>query len=196
MSLHRCHQRVSDLMIGDDQFLFICQNSVLLLVSRNDDFNALLKVGLVGKFSAVPHRAESRFIYDIGKFRAGSACCHPRYFVKIDVLAALDLPGVNLEDILPALEIGEFHGHAAVETAGPCQRGIERLGAVSRSEDHDTGVLFKSVHLREKLVRGLLALVIAAYEGTVTLFADRVDLIDKDDAGCLFLGLPEQVADL
>ncbi len=50
------------------------------------------------------------------------------------------------------------------------------------------------VHLDQQLVQGLLALVIAAAEAGAAMPADRVDLVDEDDAGRVFLALLEHVA--
>ena len=195
MGLHRRDQRMADLVIRNDQLLLIGQNSVLLLVSRNDDFYALLKVCLRGKSPAVADGPQGGLIDDIGQLGTGGARRHSRYFVKIDIRAVFDLLGVNFQDIFPALEIRQFHGDPPVEAAGSCQRGIERFGAVCSRQDDDADVLLETVHLREQLVEGLFALVVAAQGGSVTLFADRVDLVDEDDAGCLLLGLFEEVAD-
>ena len=52
----------------------------------------------------------------------------------------------------------------------------------------------EAVHLDEQLVQRLLALVVAAAEAGAALAADRVDLVDEDDAGAVLLGLLEQVA--
>ncbi len=53
----------------------------------------------------------------------------------------------------------------------------------------------EAVHLDEDLVEGLLALVVATAEAGAALAADRVDLVDEDDARRVALGLVEQVAD-
>ncbi len=50
------------------------------------------------------------------------------------------------------------------------------------------------VHLDEHLVQRLLALVIAAAEPGAAMAADRVDLVDEDDAGRVLLALLEHVA--
>ena len=52
----------------------------------------------------------------------------------------------------------------------------------------------EAVHLDQQLVQRLLALVVAAAEAGAALAADRVDLVDEDDAGAVLLGLLEQVA--
>src|SRR6202011_6128207 len=51
-----------------------------------------------------------------------------------------------------------------------------------------------AVHLDEQLVQRLLALVIATAETGAAMAADRVDLVDEDDAGRVLLRLLEHVA--
>jgi hypothetical protein len=46
----------------------------------------------------------------------------------------------------------------------------------------------------KQLIERLLALVIAAAETGATVAAHRIDFVDKDDAGRIFLGLLEHVA--
>ena len=186
---------MADLVVGDDALFLVGHDGVLLLIARNDDLNALLEVRLRGKAAAVAHGAKRRFIDDVCKLRAGSAARHTRDLVEVDVLGDLDLFGVNLQDLLAALEVGQLHRHAAVKAAGARERRVEGLGAVRRGEDDDAGVSFEAVHLGQQLVERLLTLVVAAHLA-VALFADGVDLVDKDDTGRLLLRLTEQVAHL
>ena len=57
-------------------------------------------------------------------------------------------------------------------------------------------MVIEAVHLGQQLVERLLALVVAAKAAAIALFADGIDLVDKDDARGLFLGLLKQIADL
>ncbi len=50
------------------------------------------------------------------------------------------------------------------------------------------------VHLDQDLVERLLPLVVAAAEPGAALAADRVDLVDEDDARCIPLRLVEEIA--
>ena len=52
----------------------------------------------------------------------------------------------------------------------------------------------EAVHLDEKLIEGLLALVVAAAEACAPVPADRVDLVDEDQARRVLLALLEHVA--
>ena len=102
---------------------------------------------------------------------------------------------MDLEYLLPALEVGKLNGNAAVKAAGARERRVERFGAVCCGKDYYAVIALKAVHFGQKLVQCLLALVVSS-ELTVTLFADSVDLVDENYAGCLFLCLFEQIAHL
>ena len=102
---------------------------------------------------------------------------------------------MDLEDALAAAHVGAIDHHAAVEAAGTKERGIEHVGTVGRGHEDDALGAFEAVHLDEELVQGLLALVVAAAEAGAAMTADRVDLIDEDDAGRALLALFEEVAD-
>ena len=58
----------------------------------------------------------------------------------------------------------------------------------------DALVRLEAVHLDEELVQRLLALVVTAAEAGAAVAADRVDLVDEDDAGRVLLALLEEVA--
>ena len=188
-------ERVPNLMISYNVLFVVGHDGVFLLIAGDDDLYALLKVRLIGKASAVAYSAQCGLVYNIGKLRSRCAGGHAGDLAKINVLGDLYLSCVDLEYLLPALEVGKLDGNAAVEAAGARERRVERLGAVGRCEDYYAVIALKAVHLGQELVERLLALVIAA-ELTVTLFADRVNLVDKYDAGRFFLGLTEQVAHL
>src|SRR5262249_55417581 len=53
----------------------------------------------------------------------------------------------------------------------------------------------ETVHLDQKLVERLLALIVATAETSTTGTAHGVDFVDEDDARRVFLGLLEHVAD-
>ena len=99
------------------------------------------------------------------------------------------------EDALAALHVGTVDDDAAIEAAGTEQRRIEDVGTVRRGDEDDAFVRLEAVHLDEQLVQRLLALVVAAAEAGAAMTADRVDLVDEDDAGRVLLALLEQIAD-
>src|SRR4029079_19555127 len=90
---------------------------------------------------------------------------------------------------------------AGSSTAGRLGGGIRLMASVGshvrpvgRGDQDDAFVGLEAVHLDEELVERLLALVVAAAEAGAAMAADRVDFIDKDNAGRVLLRLLEHVA--
>lgn len=99
------------------------------------------------------------------------------------------------ENGLTPFQVGQFHLNATVETAGTEQRLVQTLGPVGSCQNHHALAAVKAVHLRQQLVQGLFALVVAAHSRIAAL-ADGVYLVNKDNAGRFLTGLPEEVAHL
>ena len=119
----------------------------------------------------------------------------PRAMIRgIDVRGQRHLAHVDLEDLLAADDVGVRHHDLAVEAAGPQQRRVEHVRPVGGGDQDDALVRLEPVHLDEQLVERLLALVVAAAETGAAMPADRVDLVDEDDAGRVLLALLEHVA--
>ena len=183
------------LVICNYVLFMIGHDGVFLLVACYDDLDALFKIGLTCKAPSVTHGTQGRFINDVCKLCAGGAGGHARDLIKINILGYLYLLGVDLEDLLPALEVGKLNGNAAVKAAGARERRVERFGAVCCGKDYYAVIALKAIHLGEKLIKRLLALIVSA-KLTVTLLADSVDLVDENYTGCFFLCLLEQIAHL
>ena len=108
---------------------------------------------------------------------------------------AIGLPlAWTVEDLLAALHVGGVDADLAVEAARAQQGGVEDVGAVRRRDQDDVGLDVEAVHLDQKLVEGLLALVVTAAEAGAAVASDRVDLVDEDDGRRVLLRLLEQVA--
>ena len=101
---------------------------------------------------------------------------------------------MDFEDLLAADDVGVRHHHLAVEAPGPQQRRIEHVGPVGRGDQDHALIGLEPVHLDQQLVQRLLALVVAAAEPGAAMAADRVDFVDENDAGRVFLALLEHVA--
>ena len=129
---------------------------------------------------------------DVGTREARRLACQE---VQVNRAVGLDIAQVNLEDFLAVGELGKLDVNLAVETACPEQRLVEDVGTVGGGEDDHAAVGAKAVHLGEQLVERALALVVTAHVGLVaTGTTHGVNLVDKDDAGGLLLGLAEEVS--
>ena len=182
-------------MVGNGPFFFIGQDCILFLVTGNDDFDGFFQVIFRCIGSLIPDGAKGGLIDDIGEFRTRSAAGHAGDFFIIDVICVFDFLSMYAKDILPSFEVGEFHRHAPVKASGSGESRVQRLRSVGGSQDDDTVIAFKAVHLGQQLVQRLLSFIIAA-NLPVSLLADGIDFINEDDAGRLFLGLAKQIADL
>ena len=102
--------------------------------------------------------------------------------------------GVDFQDLLAALDVGQADVDLTVEAARAEQGLIEDVGTVGGCHDDDAIVGLEAVHLDQQLVQGLLALIVTAAETCAALTAYRVDLIDEDDGRHRLFGFFKQVA--
>ena len=102
---------------------------------------------------------------------------------------------MDTDDFLSALNVRNADDNLTVKASRSQQSRIQDIRTVCRGQNDDTGILSESVHLNQQLIQRLLPLVVAAAQSGASLTSHRVDLVDKHDAGRIFLGLLEQVSD-
>jgi hypothetical protein len=105
---------------------------------------------------------------------------------------------VDLEDVLPAPEVGAVHHHLPVEPARPQERRVQDVRPVGGGHDDYALGGVEPVHLNQELVQGLLPLVVGAHPGPHGPGAglpDRVQLVQEHQAGRPVLGLLEELPD-
>ncbi len=191
----RGHQGVSALVVGGDQLLLLAHQPRAALRTGDDPVDRLVE-GVVGDQLLVVARGQQRsLVEDVGEVGAGEAGRAAGDREQVDVLRHRLAPGVDLQDLVAAGEVGGVDADLAVEAARAQQRGVEDVGPVGgRDQDHAAAHV-EAVHLDEQLVEGLLALVVTAAHAGAAVAADGVDLVDEHDGRGVLLGLLEQVAD-
>ena len=188
------HDGMARLVIGGQFPLVLRHNAAALLGSGEDLDLRLLEVRHGDELVAAARAQQRRLVGKVLKVRAGEARRAPRDLGKVHVLGKRLVGGVDLQNVLASLDVGIADVDLAVKAAGAQQRGVEDVRAVGRRENDHAVVRAEAVHLDEQLVERLLALVVTAAEAGAALAADRVDLVDENDAGSRLLGLLEQVA--
>ena len=168
-------------------------DAALLLRAHDNLEDRLVDIRLHDEAALAARGHDGSLIEQVLQICAGKAGRAARDTLEIDIVAQRLAPGVDLQDLLAALDIGQTHIHAPVKAAGAQQRVIENVGAVGRRHDDDALVIRKAVHFDEQLVERLLTLVVAAAETAAALAADRVDLVDEHDGRGDLLGLVEQI---
>ena len=131
-------------------------------------------------------------VHQIGAGEAGRAAGQD---LQLHIRRQRHLAHVNLQDALAADHVRVRDHDLTVETAGAQQRRVEHVGTVGGGDQDDAFIGLETVHLDQKLVQRLLALVVAAAKAGAAMAADGVDLVDEDDAGRVLLRLLEHVAD-
>ena len=187
-------QRVTHLVVGRDGLLLLADDARLLLRAGEHAHDALFELGHADELLAVPRREQRRLVDEVGQVGAGEARRLRGQRVHVDVLVDRLAARVHLEDLLAARAVRAVDDDLPVEAARAQQRRVEDVRAVGGGDEDDVVLHLEAVHLDEQLVERLLALVVAAAEAGAAVAADRVDLVDEDDAGRVLLGLLEQVA--
>ena len=158
--------------------------------------DGLVDVGHGDGVGAAAGGEKGRFVDEVGEVGAGHAGGHLGDRIGVDAGSEGDLLEVQGKDLAPGGAVGTVDEDLAVETAGAQQGGVEHLGTVGRAEEDDADLGVEAVELGEKLVEGLLLLVMAAHTGEARAgAAEAIELVDEDDGGGLGGRLLEEVAD-
>ena len=166
----------------------------LALGAGDDPLQGFLELGHADDLLVATGRQDGGLVDEVREVGAGEARRLARDAFDVNALVERLALGVDPQDLGPAADVGSIEDHLAVETARAQERRVQDVRPV-RGGDHDhVGVRIEAVHLDQDLVEGLLALVVRAAETGATLAADRVDLVDEDDARGVALGLVEEVA--
>ena len=187
--------RVARLVIGGELFLFGGDDPALLLGAGHDLHGSFLNVLHGDGLAVAPGSQQSCLVDQVLQVGAGKTGGPLGDHLEGDVRGQGFIPGVDLEDLLAALDIGQTYIDLTVETAGTEQSFIQDIGPVGGRDDDNAVVGLEAVHLHQQLVQSLLTLIVAAAQTGAALAAHRVNLIDEHDAGHGLFGLVEQVAD-
>ena len=152
MGLERSDERVTDLVIGDNELFLVGQNLIFLLVASNDNLNALFEVGLGNLVAACTDSAQCSFVYHVCKLCTGCTGSHARDGIEVQTGFALDLLGMYTQDGFTTDQVRQLNGYTAVETTGTQQRGVKGFGTVGCSQNDNTLAAIETIHLGQQLV--------------------------------------------
>ena len=191
--LQRAHQRMPYLMIGHNAALLLAHNAVLLFFTNQNHLNCLKEILLCNCLSLIFYRKYSGLIDHICQIRTHGSAGGKSDLVQIHRLIHVDILGMNLENIHTPLQIRAVHNNPAVKTSGPQKSRVQYLRTVGCAKHQAGRMAVKTIHLGQKLIQGLLPLVITAAVTGITALADGVNLIDKYNTGRMFLSLGKQI---
>ena len=115
----------------------------------------------------------------------------------LQVQGALHLQGggMDLEDVETRLVIGQGNFDLAIQATRPHQGRVQDVWSIGGHDDLDAPKDIKAVHLIEQLHQRALDLAIRRRALREASSADGVDLVHKDDARLVLLGILEHFAD-
>ena len=143
------HQGVAHFVVGNQPLFHVRQHRILLLGACNDGLKGHQQVLLIHGLAAHADGPEGRFIHKVCQIRAYGACSGLGNLTQVHVLAELDFPGVDLQGVQTALEVGTVHDNPAIETAGPEQGFIQDFRTVGSGKAHNALAGLKAVDLAE-----------------------------------------------
>ncbi len=184
---------VARLMVGGELFLFGRHDAALLLGACHDLHGSFLDILHGDGLAAAACSQQSGLVDQVLKVRARKACGALCDDLQGHIGSQRFVLGVDFQDFLTALDVGQAHIHLTVEAARAEQCLIQNVSTVGSGHDDNAIVGLKTVHLDQQLVQGLLALVVTAAQTGTALTAHSIDLIDEDDAGHGLLCLVEEV---
>src|SRR6266567_779580 len=102
---------------------------------------------------------------------------------------------MDAQDGFAATPFGEIYGDLPVETSRSQQGRIEHVRAVRGGKDDNGLIGLEAIHFHQQLLQRLFPFIIAGESRCSTTRApNRVDFIDKYDAGSVLLGLLKEIA--
>mmetsp|Transcript_27199 Transcript_27199/g.39835 ORF Transcript_27199/g.39835 Transcript_27199/m.39835 type:complete len:387 (+) Transcript_27199:1186-2346(+) len=110
----------------------------------------------------------------------------------IDILIQFHVTGVNTEHFQTAIFIGNTNVNFTIKTSKTTKSRINSVGAVGTSNNNDGSTLFQPIHERKHLTNNTSFYLPI---GLFTFWCNGINLINKDNAGGILLGLGEDITD-
>ena len=187
------HESVTALMVRSHLTLVLIHDARSTLRARHHTVDSLINSAVINHVAVIASGQQGRLVHHIRQICTRETGGTFSDLPQIDATVNRLTGGVHLKDALAALHIGRIHTDLAVETPRTQQGGVEHIRAVGRGNHDHTGVAVEAVHLNKQLVKGLLALVVAAAHTDAAAATDSVDLVHEDDRSGVRLRFLEQV---
>src|SRR5439155_12634947 len=102
---------------------------------------------------------------------------------------------MNFKDRFAAFQVRTIDNDLAIKSARSQQCRVQHFRRVGCSDNDDSLGRVESIHLSQQLIERLFSLIISEHSSATAgaRFPDRIQFIDKDDAGSLLLGLLKQI---
>ena len=187
-------ERVADFMIGDALLFVFVQPAASALRTSDDFLDSVLQVALGDGVRLATRSQYGRFIEHIGKVRAGHSGGGRGQTTKVDIGRKLFPARVDLENRFATIEVGRIDHDLAIESTGTQKGAVEDFRSIGSREHDHPGIRLEPVHLHQQGIEGLFPFVVDSPDVNPTLPADRIQLVNENDAWGVLLGLLEEIA--
>ncbi len=102
---------------------------------------------------------------------------------------------MNPENLLPPFNIGKSYSYLAIKTTGSKKGWIQNVRTVCCSDNDDTLLSIKSVHLNKKRIQSLLPFIMTTSHAMSTVTPNSVNFVYKNKTRRIFLPLLKHIAD-
>src|SRR5699024_6534575 len=99
------------------------------------------------------------------------------------------------KDLLTTFYIRTIDRNLSIETSRTEKGRVQNVRTVLCSNNDDTFVDSKTIHLNEQLVEGLFSFIMTSTQSSTPLTSHGINLIDEYDTWCVFLGVLKLITD-
>ena len=130
------HDGMARLVIGCEPAFPLDDHPALLLRSGDDLDHRVVQIPHGDKTLVPAGGQQSRFVHQIFQVGAGKAASGLCQLPEGHILCQGFVPGVDLQDLFPALDVGPSHVDLTVKPSGTQQRGIQDILPVGGRHHH------------------------------------------------------------
>src|SRR5438552_11195842 len=110
--------------------------------------------------------------------RTGIPVSLPRQFVQVHIICQGSLTGMNLENLLPRLQVGRRNKQQPIKPSRPQQSRVNNVRSVRGRDNDNIPKLLQAIHLGQKLAYHTLSHV-RVTQATATSRGNRVNLVKE-----------------
>ena len=111
------HEGMASLMEGGHPLVLVI-HELAALTAEGDLVAGLLDIMPVNHLLIIAGGDQGALVQKVGQVGPGDSGCIAGRIEEIDVIAQLDLLGMHLEDLLPAVQVGQVDHDLPVEASG------------------------------------------------------------------------------
>ena len=187
------NNRMTGLVISGIAALLFAHDSRFALGSHDNLVFRIFEILHLDQTLVAARCKQGRLIDEIGEIGTREARCATREDVGLHVRCDRHLAHVYIENLFATANVWQTHNHLTIETTRAQQRLVQHVGAVGCCNNDHTGIGFKSVHLNQQLVQGLLALIVTAARAGTAMTTHCINFIDKNNARRMLFRILEHV---